>query len=55
MNAGIVSNDAAAWIEENILGLKAFQKVGLKKSAMNVILLPSKSQFESMTSTQNFP
>ena len=51
MDAGLVSNDTAGWIEEIILGLKAFQKVDLKKSAMNLILLSSKCQFEKTTST----
>ena len=54
MDAGLLPNDAAGWIEENFLGLKSFQKVHWEKSAMNVILLSSKSQFERTISTQNF-
>ena len=35
-------------------GIKVFSKSRFKESAMNVILLSSKSQFERTTSTQNF-
>ena len=50
----LVSNDAAGWINEHNLRIRTFWNVDLEKSAMNVILLSSKSQFQRTISTQNY-